>query len=106
MKHAIPMLLPVLAAAGLMISATASAGDPAAGEAKSSTCVSCHGRNGVSSNPIYPNLAGQHAPYLVKALNAYRSGDRGDPTMKAMAGTLTDADVENLAAYYASLSCN
>jgi cytochrome c553 len=100
------MLLPVLAAAGMIFAATASAGDAAAGQVKSSACVSCHGMNGQSSNPLYPVLAGQQEQYLLKAINAYRSGDRGDPTMKAMASTLTDADAENLAAFFSSQSCN
>lgn len=99
-------LLSLLATAGMTMAVTVNAGDPAAGQAKSSTCVACHGMNGVSSNPLYPNLAGQKEQYLVKALNAYRSGGREDPTMKAMASALTDADVENLAAYFSSQSCN
>lgn len=81
------------------------AGDAAAGKAKSSTCVACHGKGGVSPTPMYPNLAGQHAAYLVKSLKAYRDGQRQDPVMSAMAKPLSDADIENLAAYYASMSC-
>ena len=80
-------------------------GDAAAGKAKSATCVACHGKNGMSTNPMYPNIAGQHAQYLVKALKGYKSGARGDATMKAMAAPLSDGDIENLAAYYATQSC-
>jgi len=62
--------------------------------------------NGASSNGMYPNLAGQKQTCLVKALNACRSGDRTGPAMKAMAGALSDADVENLAAFFSSQGCN
>lgn len=78
------------------------AGDAAAGKAKSPVCIGCHGPDGNSTNPIWPKLAGQHAAYLVKALKDFRRGTRKDPTMNAMAKPLTDADIENLAAYYAS----
>lgn len=81
------------------------AGDAAAGKAKAAMCVSCHGATGVSAVDMYPNLAGQKAAYLVKALKAYKSGDRNDPTMKGMVGALSDADIENVAAFFASQSC-
>lgn len=80
-------------------------GDAAAGKAKAAACAACHGANGVSASPMYPNLAGQHEEYLVKSIKAYKSGDRGDPTMKAMVAPLSDTDITNLAAYFASLSC-
>jgi cytochrome c553 len=89
-----------------MVSAVAMAGgDAAAGKAKSATCAACHGNNGMSVNPTYPKLAGQHAQYIVKALKAYQAGVRGDPTMKAMAAPLSDADIDNLAAYYSGQAC-
>lgn len=100
------LLLLALTVCGTSLAGMASAGDATAGQAKSSTCVGCHGMNGVSNNEMYPNLAGQKEAYLVKAINAYRSGDRTDPTMKAMAASLTDADAENLAAFFSSQSCN
>lgn len=77
--------------------------DIAAGKAKAASCAACHGANGISSNPLWPNLAGQHAAYLAKQLKDFKSGARKDPTMTAMAAPLSDADMENLAAYYASL---
>lgn len=80
-------------------------GDAAAGKAKAAACSACHGANGVSASPMYPNLAGQHEQYLVKSLKAYKSGQRGDPTMKAMAAPLSDTDIANLAAHFAGLSC-
>ena len=79
------------------------AADLAAGKAKAASCAGCHGADGISNNPLWPNLAGQKAPYLVKQLKAFRDGARQDPMMSAMARPLTDADIENLATYYSSL---
>ena len=79
------------------------AGDAAAGKAKAAMCAACHGAAGISSIPMYPNLAGQKAAYTVKQLKAFKSGTRKDPVMAPMAMALTDADMENIAAYYASL---
>ncbi|MDX1432711.1 MAG: cytochrome c [Gammaproteobacteria bacterium] len=81
------------------------AGDAAAGKAKSATCAACHGQNGIAIAPEYPNLAGQNEKYLAIAIKAYKSGDRKNPLMQPMVAPLTDVDVENLAAYYASLAC-
>ena len=78
-------------------------GDAAAGKAKAASCAGCHGANGVSNNPMWPNLAGQQGGYLVKALKDYRDGKRNDPMMSPMAKPLSDADIENLAAYFSSL---
>lgn len=88
-----------------LASAAASAGDAAAGKAKSAACAGCHGPDGNSPSPMYPNLAGQKKDYLVKSIKAYKSGARGDATMKAMVAGLSDADIENLAAYYSSQAC-
>ncbi len=82
---------------------SAIAGDAAAGKAKSQLCASCHGANGISAVPIYPNLAGQKEQYIVKQLKAFKAGTRKDPLMSPMAAPLSDADVDNLAAYYSSL---
>jgi len=78
-------------------------GDVAAGKAKSATCAGCHGMNGKSSNPGYPNLAGQKEAYLIKATKDYRDGKRKDPMMSSMASGLSDKDIENLSAFYASV---
>jgi len=67
------------------------------------TCVACHGQNGVSVNPTWPTLAGQHEDYLVKAINEYRDGTRKEAVMAQMALRLTDADVKLLARYYSRL---
>lgn len=83
----------------------AQAGDPAAGKDKSAVCAGCHGPSGVSNNPLWPNLAGQKEQYLIKQIKAFREGARTDPMMGPMAKPLSDADIENLAAYFSSLSC-
>ncbi len=86
-----------------LISTQAFAADIAAGKAKSVTCAACHGVNGISAVPMWPNLAGQKAAYLSKQIKAFRDGIRKDASMAAMVAGLTDADADNLAAYYASL---
>ena len=88
-------------AVGAMTS-TANAGDAKAGEAKIGTCMACHGKDGKGTTPIYPNIGGQNEQYLVASLKAYKSGERNNAIMKPMAAMLSDADVENVAAYYAS----
>lgn len=94
------LLLPVL----LALAATAHAdGDPEAGKAKSVTCAACHGANGISPNPLWPNLAGQKDQYLIIAIKAYRDGVRSDPLMSPMVVTLSDQDIADLAAYFSSL---
>jgi len=81
------------------------AGDAAAGRKRAAACVSCHGARGISPNDTWPNLAGQNAVYLARILAAYKSGDQKDVVMTPMAQPLSDADIQNLAAHYASLSC-
>ena len=83
----------------------AAAGDAVAGKAKAVMCAGCHGREGISVIPRYPNLACQREVYLVKAINDYRSGVREEPMMLLMVGALTDDDVANLAAYYSTVNC-
>jgi cytochrome c553 len=90
-------------AATVMIASPAFAGDVAAGKAKSVTCAACHGAEGISAIPMYPNLAGQKEAYLVKQLKDFKSGARKDPVMAPMAMALTDEDVANISAYYAGL---
>ncbi len=82
----------------------AQAADAAAGKAKAAVCAGCHGANGVSANPLWPNLAGQKEQYLLKQLHDWKSGARNNnPMMAPMAKPLSDADMENLAAYFSSL---
>jgi cytochrome c553 len=87
----------------LLLSLTAAAADAAAGKEKAAVCAGCHGPDGISTNPLWPNLAGQHAEYLAKQMREFRDGKREDPLMSPMAQGLTDQDIENLAAYYAGL---
>lgn len=89
--------------AGLAAAFPAMAGDAAAGKAKSAICIACHGSEGVSLNPLWPNLAGQKEQYLAKQLKDYRDGRRNDPLMTPMAKPLSDGDIADLAAYYACL---
>lgn len=96
----------VIAATMAATPLTAMAGDIAAGQAKSSACVSCHGADGIGTMPIYPNLAGKDAAYLESALKAYRDGQRTGGTaamMNGVAAGLSDQDISNLAAYFSSL---
>lgn len=95
-------LLTSVILASSLISSYAMAADAAAGKAKSVICASCHGANGHSVNPMWPNLAGQQELYLVKQIKAFRDGTRKDSSMSAMVAGLTDEDVANLAAYYTS----
>ena len=84
----------------------ANAGDAAAGKAKSAVCAACHGQNGVALIPMYPSLAGQHEQYLVSSLKAYKNKQRNGGMALIMQGQavgLSDTDIENLAAYFASL---
>ena len=78
-------------------------GDAQAGLAKSTVCAACHGPQGVAIAPNFPNLAGQSATYLYVQLKTLKSGQRSDPIMSGQAAILSDADMRNLAAYYASL---
>lgn len=80
------------------------AGDVAAGKAKSVTCAACHGGNGISQIPMYPNLAGQKEEYLKIQLKAFRDGQRQNAIMAPMAAGLSDTDIDNLSAFYASLN--
>ncbi len=77
-------------------------GNADAGQEKAKVCEACHGATGKSVDPSYPNLAGQHASYLVKALSDYRSGARTNPIMAGMASNLSNQDILDLAAWYAS----
>jgi cytochrome c553 len=93
--------------AGLGASPPASADAAAAGREKFAPCAACHGSDGRSTVvPQYPKIAGQSAPYVVNALKAYRDGRRLGTfasMMAAAAKPLSDADIENLAAYIESL---
>lgn len=77
-------------------------GDPIAGKSKAMICSACHGETGISANPLWPNLAGQHARYLLEQLRQFKSGNkRPSPIMSPMVASLTEQDMEDLAIYYA-----
>jgi cytochrome c553 len=82
------------------------AGNPRAGQLKTSMCAGCHGipgwRTAYPSVYSVPKLGGQHAEYIVAALKAYKSGERNHPSMVGIAGSLSLQDMEDIAAYYAS----
>ena len=84
--------------------APAPAGDAAAGSQKIEKCVGCHGILGwrTAFPEVYkvPKIGGQHQTYIVRALQEYRAGERSHPSMKAIAATLSDKDIADLAAYY------
>ena len=77
-------------------------GDPAAGQAKSALCATCHGADGNSQIAMNPKLAGQNAGYIVKQLQDYKSGERANPTMSAMVLSLSEQDMEDIAAWFSS----
>jgi len=91
----------MLAVAG----AVQAAGDAAAGKAKAAGCAGCHGANGAGVKPN-PALAGKPEAEIVQALKDYKSGKRANPMMKSFASSLSDQDMANLGAYYASLKAN
>ncbi|HEV7914953.1 MAG TPA: cytochrome c [Albitalea sp.] len=96
----------LLVAIGLTVVAfavPAAAGDVAAGRQKAQACAVCHGASGLSAVPDAPHLAGQPALYLAAQLRAYRSGKRTHEVMSVMAKPLTDADIDNLAAWFSSI---
>lgn len=89
-----------------LFSASAMSADIAAGKAKTVMCQACHGKAGIAAIATYPNLAGQNEAYLVSAIKAYKDKTRTGgqaPVMYGMVAALSDADIKNIAAYYASL---
>lgn len=78
-------------------------GSADAGEAKALTCTACHGPEGNSSNAMWPNIAGQNAPYLLAQLVAFKDGSRVDPLMTSQAMLVSDEDMADLAVYFESL---
>ena len=81
-------------------------GDAKAGEGKIAMCIGCHGITGYQASfpEVYkvPMIGGQNEAYIVSALNAYKKGDRKHPTMRGIAGALTEQDMADLAAFYAN----
>jgi cytochrome c553 len=77
-------------------------GNPAAGQEKSSSCQGCHGPDGNSFSPDWPNLASQNTKYLAKQVRDFQSGERKDPTMSAMVAGLAQGDIDDIAAYFST----
>ena len=105
MHKTLSLMGAIVLTGALTASAPALAGDAEAGKAKIGTCVACHGKDGKATIPNYPNLMCQNEKYLVDAIGQYKSGARNNPLMKPMVATLSDEDVANVAAYYASQPC-
>ncbi len=82
--------------------AIAQQGSVEAGQTKSVTCAACHGTDGNSVTPEWPNLAGQHEQYTIQQLGAFRNGQRQDIGMQGFAATLSEQDMADLAAYFAA----
>jgi len=99
----------VLALAGAVVAAFAAAGNAAlaadisAGRGKAILCQACHGIDGLSKVPEAPNIAGQTESYLATQLRAFRAGTRVNETMSVVTSTLSDTDVDNLAAYFSAI---
>jgi cytochrome c553 len=94
----------LLALPSLAWSQAAPSGDPVAGQRKTQMCAGCHSIPGwrTAYPEVYgvPKIGGQHPAYIVKSLQAYKSGERNHPSMRAIAATLSDQDMADLAAYY------
>ncbi len=101
MKRTTLAAVAVLASLGIIGPAHA-AGDVQAGKAKAAACAACHGANGQGAAPN-PPLAGKKEDQLIQAMKDYKSGKRDNAVMKGMASSLSDQDIANMAAYYASL---
>lgn len=99
----------VCALAGMMLAApqvqaeSLVDGSAEAGKNKAITCAACHGAAGISANPLWPNIAGQAAPYLVTQLQAFKDGTRQNPLMTSQAMMLSEQDMADLAVYFESL---
>jgi len=93
----------IAACLGILCAPVLADGDPQAGKDKAKVCAACHDPSGKIIDPTYPILAGQHESYLVKSLADYRAGRRNNAVMQPMAANLSDQDIEDLAAFYASL---
>ena len=92
----------IAALLALSLPAVAASGDSEAGKKKSTPCAACHGANGISASPDFPNLAGQYDDYIVKALSHYKNGKRKNPIMQAQVANLSQKDMLDLAAYFSS----
>src|SRR3954452_8896586 len=98
-----------LLTSGVFLTANAgvgTAGNVKVGRAKAMMCQACHGLDGLSKTPDAPNIAGQTEPYIVAQLQAYKSGTRKNDAMSVVAPSLSDTDIEDLAAYFSAIEIN
>ncbi len=105
MKTTYLSALVLLASASAVSTSSFAAGDATAGKEKAATCMGCHGIPSYTNvYPTYhvPRLGGQHAEYLVSALHEYKAGQRSHKTMQVQARSLSDQDMENIAAFFAA----
>ncbi len=98
-EYRVTKLLITLTLVGFASTAIA-AGNPVTGKFKAISCQVCHGKGGHSTNPIYPNLAGQHAAYIEKQMHDFKTKKRIDPVMNEMATSMSDQDIADIAAYF------
>ncbi|HEC58862.1 hypothetical protein LCGC14_0470880 [marine sediment metagenome] len=96
------LLTAVIGATLVMSTSVTAAGNAKAGKAKAAVCAACHGADGNSPSDMFPKLAGQGEPYIIKQLTEFKSGERDNAIMAPMAAALSDEDMADLAAYYAS----
>lgn len=101
MKHTLNAL--AMLALFAVMGTVQAGGDAQAGKAKAAGCAGCHGANGEGKKPN-PAIAGKPESQFVQALQEYKSGKRTNPVMKGLASGMSDQDMANLAAYYASLN--
>ena len=100
------LVVRLLAPAGLLLmagSGASDAGDVKAGRAKAMACQACHGLDGLAITPDAPNIAGQTEPYLTIQMQAFKTGVRKNDAMSVVMPPLSDADIEDLAAYYSAI---
>jgi len=103
MMRSSPLFI-ALAVALAWTAGSALAADIEAGKAKAAeVCETCHGAGGNSTSQDFPKLGGQYPDYLAKALRDYKSGERKNPIMAGFASTLSEADIDDLSAYFSSL---
>ena len=87
----------------LLSSAASFAGDIEAGKAKAVTCLTCHGIGNKVQGVGTPIISGQYEDYLIQAMKSYRSGSRDNPVMNSFSNSLSDKDIEDIAAFYSSM---
>jgi cytochrome c553 len=96
------LMIAVLGMVMSMSTLVMAAGNAGAGKKKAAVCAACHGADGNSPSDAFPKLAGQHEGYIVKQLVAFKSGDRQNALMAPMVANLTEQDMADLGAYFAS----